>query len=132
MKIPSRIHREKEGKPTILIVEDDAETQQFMKLILSREFELHFAGSAAEAWELVHNRSVDLILMDISLRGAEDGLSLTRRLKKTKIAAEIPVIAITAHAYENDRQKSIDAGCNEYMSKPFKLQKLKTMIGEYL
>ena len=57
--------------------------------------------------------------MDISIKGSKNGLELTKEFKSSKEFSQIPVIAITAHAFESDRHNAFEAGCDDYLSKPF-------------
>ena len=68
--------------------------------------------------------------MDISIRGNNNGLELTKELKASKEFSNIPVIAITAHAFEKDKQNALEAGCDNYLAKPFsKVSLLDIMAG---
>jgi len=69
--------------------------------------------------------------MDISIKGRLDGLGLTKELKKSKEFSHVPVIAITAHAFEEDKQKALKAGCDNYLAKPFTKESLLNMIAVY-
>ena len=106
-------------------VEDDEETQEYMRSLLSKEYNLKFASSGKEAWELLSTTAIDIVLMDLSLQGEEDGLTLTRRIREQEAFAALPVIAVTAHAFPKDRIQSLEAGCNAYFSKPFQIEELK-------
>ena len=115
---------------TVLIVEDDPHSQLYFSRLLSVHYETATASSAREAWDLLHNRSFDLVLMDISLTGGEDGLSLTRRMRREKAFATLPVIAVTAYAFPEDRHRALEAGCTDYLSKPVSGADLYRKIGE--
>ena len=116
----------------ILVVEDDIQSQQYMKILLSRHFAVETSSSAKDAWQLLHEKPIDLVLMDISLHGDIDGLQLTRMIREDEILRALPVIALTAHAFPADREKSIDAGCTDYLSKPFQREQLMTIINKYI
>jgi PAS domain S-box-containing protein len=117
---------------TLLVVEDDHETQKFLQLILSSSFDLHFADSGEDAWTILHRTAIDLVLMDISLRGEEDGLQLTGRIREDAALRTLPVIAVTAHAFADDRRRSLEAGCNEYLPKPFRVTQLRELVERVL
>ncbi len=70
------------------------------------------ASSAREAWDLLHDRVFDLVLMDISLKGDEDGLSLTRRLRTETAFEKLPIVAVTAYAFPDDKKRALDSGCS--------------------
>ena len=113
------------GLRTVLFVEDDEETQEYMRSLLSKEYNLKFAASGQAAWDLLATVEVDIVLMDLSLQGEEDGLALTRRIRENEKFTSLPVIAVTAHAFPKDRIQSLEAGCNAYFSKPFQIEELK-------
>jgi CheY-like chemotaxis protein len=115
----------------ILLVEDD--TSNFMllyEILKSTEVIILRAGNGSEALKILsEDQQPDLIIMDIKLPGM-DGYETTRRIRK--INRKIPIIANTAYAMEGDRQKSIEAGCNEYISKPTDRKLLLNLISKYL
>lgn len=133
--VPEPVMAEDEApgpRRTLLVVEDDHETQKFLQLILSSSFDLHFADSADDAWDTLHENAVDLVLMDISLRGDEDGLQLTGRIRADERLRALPVIAVTAHAFADDRRRSLEAGCDEYLPKPFRVNQLRELVDRFL
>jgi two-component system, cell cycle response regulator DivK len=107
------------SKPSrILVVEDNEANQMLTRAVLELEgFEVEVAGSAPEALEQIRQRRPDMILMDVQLPG-QDGLSLTRQLKRDPAYATIPVVALTAHAMQGDREIAMGAGCVGYIAKP--------------
>lgn len=117
---------------SILVVEDDEQSQKYMRILLSRVFNVHIAATGQRAWEILEGEQVDMILMDLSLRDGEDGLQITRKIRLDNRFAHIPIIALTAHAFPEDRKRSLDAGCNDYVSKPFQWVHLKTVMEKYL
>lgn len=126
-------HQPKEDlKPLILIVEDNEINQTTLRLLLSKKYNSVVVPSASQALEALKINHIDLILMDISIQGDMNGLELTTLIKKTKEYSHIPVIAVTAHAFLADRQNSFDAGCNEYISKPYELKELFEKINKLL
>ena len=104
---------------TLLLVEDDIPTQEFMKMALGKKYKIFTAVSADEARSSLDANAIDLVLMDLSLKGDEDGLQLTRTLRQSERFKRLPIIALTAHAYERDRENVFKAGCDAYFSKPF-------------
>ncbi|MDH7515474.1 MAG: response regulator [Bacteroidota bacterium] len=123
---------ERKNAKSILLVEDDVETQEYMNALLKRDYNLQVANSGREAWDILNATTIDLILMDLSLRGDEDGLHLTQRIRQDKTFHTIPIIAITAHAFPEDKQRCLAVGCNRYLSKPFKIEELKQTLAEFL
>jgi CheY-like chemotaxis protein len=107
-------------KRRLLVVEDDEDSQKFLNLFLKRKFDLQMSNSAETFYEKLENNEFDLILMDVSLRGEKDGLQLTREIKGMDKYKNIPVIALTAHAYQRDRAEAYKAGVNYFLTKPVK------------
>ena len=89
------------------------------------------ARSGQECIERFEEDHYDLILMDVQMPGM-DGLEATLRIRQTARGAHVPIIALTALAMPGDYQRCIDAGMNDYVTKPLPLRKLKKMIADYL
>lgn len=116
----------------LLVVEDDPHSQDLIKFFLRGQCENFFAESVAGAKQTLKSNTIDLILLDLSLIGKEDGLDLVRWMRKTKTWGKIPVIATTAHALTTDRDNCLAAGCNDYLSKPISREKLLTKIRQFV
>ncbi len=125
MKEPSSSKR-----MSILIVEDDPHSQLYFTKLLTGMYETAVAASAREAWDLLHDREFGLVLMDISLKGDEDGLSLTRRLRSEEAFARLPIVAVTAYAFPDDKRRALEAGCTDYLPKPVSSNDLHRKIAE--
>jgi CheY-like chemotaxis protein len=118
--------------PLILVVEDNFANQLLTVSLLEREgYQVDVANTSTEAVECLSTRSPDLILMDIALPG-HDGLFLTRQLKSDPATANIPIIALTAHAMAGDREKALAVGCAGYLSKPIDTRRFGEQIREFL
>ena len=117
-------------KLRILYVEDDITSQELVEMILRKFHEIKYVISGEEALELMKTYQFDLILMDISLKGGINGLQLTKILRNNPLYNKIPIIAVTAHAFENDRIASMEAGCNDYISKPVRKNDLLAIINK--
>ena len=117
---------------SILVVEDDEQSQKYMRILLSREFNVHIAATGEKAWDILSTEPVNLILMDLSLRDGEDGLQITKKIRQDATLKDIPIIALTAHAFPEDRKRSLEAGCNDYVSKPFQWVHLKSVMEKFL
>lgn len=103
----------------ILLVEDDPDTRELVRLTLELDgHEVTEAASAEEGIAAARQEAPDLILMDLSLAGTFDGLEATRRLRADPGFDNTPIIALTAHALEGDRERSIAAGCDDHWTKP--------------
>ena len=119
-------------KKKILIVEDNPANLKMLKLILENiDCEILEAVDGEGALAVTIDKVPDLILMDIQIPHI-DGLEVTRRLRKMEMFTKTPIIALTAFAMEKDEQAGLDAGCNEYMIKPFSTAKLLEILHKYL
>jgi PAS domain S-box-containing protein len=115
---------------TILIVEDDSPNAEYLKEILtSVGFNIVHTEYGSEALKIVLSSNVDLILMDIRLPDM-DGYQTTRQIRKIK--PDLKIIAQTAYASHQEKQKALDSGCNNYISKPIKKDLLIAMINSLL
>ena len=119
-------------KYKLLVVEDDEDSQRFLKLFLKREFIISMCNSGETFYKELENDQFDVILMDVSLRGEKDGLQLTREINEKY--KNIPVVALTAHAYQRDRAEALKAGVNYFLTKPVKnetlMETLQTAVKE--
>lgn len=103
----------------ILLVEDEPDTRELVRLTLELDgHEVIEAGTAEDGVARAHAACPDLILMDLSLAGKFDGLEATKRLRADRAFDAVPIIALTAHALESDRERSLAAGCDEHWTKP--------------
>jgi CheY-like chemotaxis protein len=116
----------------ILIVEDNPANLLLARVMLERSgWQIVEARSTDEAQQVLQSTTPDLILMDVGLPG-RDGLSLTSELKAAPETRAIPIVALTAHAMQSDRDRAYAAGCDGYLSKPFKAQQLRDEIARVL
>jgi two-component system, cell cycle response regulator DivK len=110
--------------PRLLLVEDNEMNRDMLSRRLQRKgFEVAIAIDGQQGLDLARAQSPDLILMDMSLP-VVDGWEATRRLKADDATRAIPVIALTAHAMAGDRDKALEAGCDDYDTKPIDLPRL--------
>jgi DNA-binding response OmpR family regulator len=105
-------------KPRILIVEDDLENQKFLRIFLKRNFDLDVCDSEESFYEKLNENKYDIILMDISLRGAKDGLQLTQELRTQEKYKNMPIVGLSAHAFQKDRDNAYQAGIDIFITKP--------------
>ncbi|MGA8810765.1 MAG: response regulator [Thermoanaerobaculia bacterium] len=109
---------------TILIVEDNEMNRDMLSRRLERKgYTVLIAVDGESGLEVARANMPDMILMDMSLP-VVDGWEATRRLKADDRLKHIPVIALTAHAMANDRDKALEAGCDDYDTKPIELPRL--------
>jgi two-component system, cell cycle response regulator DivK len=118
--------------PRILVIEDNPANMKLASLLLRNAgHEALCAVDAESGLTLARARQPDLILMDIQLPGM-DGLAATALLKADPATARIPIIALTAMAMKEDREKTRAAGCNAYIAKPLRYQELYAAIDSLL
>lgn len=112
----------------ILLVEDNEMNRDMLSRRLIRKgFEVELAIDGQQGIDMARQLTPDLILMDMSLP-VIDGWEASRRLKADPATAAIPIIALTAHAMVDDREKALAAGCDEYDTKPIELPRLLDKI----
>jgi CheY-like chemotaxis protein len=112
----------------ILLVEDNEMNRDMLSRRLERKgYTVILAVDGLIGVEMAQNESPDLVLMDMSLP-VLDGWEATRRLKADVATGSIPVIALTAHAMSSDRDKAMEAGCDDYDTKPVDLPRLLEKI----
>jgi two-component system, cell cycle response regulator DivK len=112
----------------ILVVEDNEMNRDMLSRRLERRgYEVVIAVDGGQGLALARSEAPDLILMDMSLP-VLDGWEATRQLKAAPETRAIPIIALTAHAMSDDRDRAIDAGCDDYDTKPVELPRLLAKI----
>ena len=119
-------------KPHLLVVEDDYENQKFLEIFLKRKFELMICDSADSFYKLISEHDFQIILMDISLRGKKDGLQLTREIREMPKYKDIPIVALSAHAFQKDKENAYQAGVDMFLTKPVQNEVLlETLVNLY-
>lgn len=112
----------------VLIVEDNAANMKLARLVLERAgYTVLSANAAEEGVELAQRHQPDLVLMDVQLPGM-DGLAATVQLKNDPATAHIPVVALTAFAMKGDEERIRAAGCDGYLSKPYRYPELLAVV----
>ena len=108
----------------VLLVEDNEINRDMLSRRLTRRgFEVIFAVDGQQGVDLARSERPDIILMDMSLP-VLDGWEATRRVKADNATRGVPVIGLTAHAMSGDRERAIEAGCDDYDTKPVELDRL--------
>jgi CheY-like chemotaxis protein len=108
----------------ILLVEDNEMNRDMLSRRLTRRgFEVIFAVNGQEGVDLAVSERPDIILMDLSLP-VLDGWEATRRVKADDATRSVPIIGLTAHAMSGEREKAIEAGCDDYDTKPVEIERL--------
>ena len=115
----------------ILVAEDNDSNFILMTYILKKYYQYERAKNGQEAVEMVEKDNYDIVLMDIKMP-IMDGLEATRAIKEKH--PDLPIIALTANAFDSDRQLAVDAGCNDFLSKPVSsdlcLKTIRKFLGE--
>ena len=118
--------------PKILLVEDNEMNWDMLSRRLTRKgYDVVLATDGAQGVEMAGTEAPDLILMDMSLP-VVDGWEATRRIKAGAQTRAIPIIALTAHAMTSDREKALEAGCDDYDTKPIEMPRLLEKIAAIL
>ncbi len=112
----------------VLVAEDTDSNYLLVYTLLKKEYDVKRACNGLEAIEMYESYHPDIILMDMKMPEM-DGFAATKQIRERD--KEIPIIAVTAFAFDQDRQKAIQAGCNDYMSKPISRDILKEMIKKW-
>ena len=119
--------------PKILLVEDNEMNRDMLsRRLQKRGYEVSMAMDGRQGIEMARAGGFDLILMDMSLPEI-DGWEATRQLRAVPETRTVPIIGLTAHAMSGDREKALEAGCNDYDTKPVELPrllaKIETLLG---
>lgn len=102
----------------VLLVEDNAPSRKLLGDLLAREgYRVDIACNADDGIARALEGDIDLVVMDIQMPGT-DGLTATRLLRANAVTADLPVLAVTAHAMRGDERRILDAGCDAYVAKP--------------
>ena len=118
--------------PRILLVEDNEMNRDMLsRRLIKKGYEVEIAVDGQEGHDMAHQIMPDLILLDMSLP-IMDGWEIARRLKANDDTKQIPIIALTAHAMAGDREKSLEAGCDDYDTKPVDFKRLRGKINAIL
>ena len=116
----------------ILLVEDNEMNRDMLsRRLIKKGFEVVMAFDGQKGLEMASSENPDIILLDMSLP-IMDGWEVARNLKADDALKAIPVIALTAHAMAGDREKTLEAGCDEYDTKPIEFKRLLGKINDML
>jgi two-component system cell cycle response regulator DivK len=115
----------------ILIVEDVEFNLDLLVQLLEDDYQLITARDGEKGVALAVKEKPDMILMDMSLP-AMDGWEATRRIKNDESSKSIPVIGLSAHAMDGDREKALAAGCDDYLTKPIDHDLLAATLNKFL
>jgi two-component system, cell cycle response regulator DivK len=116
----------------VLLVEDNEMNRDMLsRRLIRRGYEVVFAVDGQQGVDMARSENPDIILMDMSLP-VLDGWEATKRVKSDAATRGVPVIGLTAHAMSGDREKAIEAGCDDYDTKPVELDRLIEKIERLL
>ena len=118
-----------ENRPFILVAEDTDSNFLLISTLLKKEYSLQRAINGVEAVNICRESSPDLILMDIRMPEM-DGLQATREIRQFN--TDVPIVALTAFAFEQDRLNALNAGCDGFLTKPLSINELKESIKRFL
>jgi CheY-like chemotaxis protein len=132
--VDNEVDESSQQKPTVLAVEDHPDTQFLLKTMLGKRFRVLVTLNGDEMEKVIaaEGERISVILMDISLSDSADGLELTRILRQRAQWARVPIIATTAHAFPEDKQRAIEAGCSGFIAKPYTRRELCAAIDAQL
>lgn len=120
------------SKGRVLIVEDNMDTYELVRFILEKNgYEVFLAVNGRDGVNAATKQKPDLIVMDLSMPEM-DGWTATRLIKQNKTTSAIPLIALTAHVLPGDRQRAVDSGCDEYITKPMDLLELVETVNRWV
>ncbi len=116
----------------VLLVEDNPVNQLVAKgMLIKLGCEVLIAQHGAEALKQLEQHAVDLVLMDCNMP-VMDGYEASRRIRRSKVYADVPIIALTANALADERERCRAAGMNDYLAKPFRREELATLLDQWL
>jgi len=114
----------------LLLVEDNEMNRDMLgRRLIRKGFEVYYAENGLEAVEAAANQMFDIILMDMNLP-VMDGWEATQKIRALSNKDKLPIIAVTAHAMSVDYEKAMNAGCDEYVSKPVQFDELLQKIAQ--
>jgi len=125
----NKIDKVKEDMKNILVAEDNDGNYVLMTYILKRDYNIVRAINGLEAVQKVKEGGIDLVLMDINMP-VMDGIEATKAIKAEH--PEIPVLALTANAYESDKENAFNAGCDDFIAKPVNCKETLDIVNKYL
>jgi CheY-like chemotaxis protein len=115
--------------PLILVAEDEDSNYELVKIVLSKRYRLVRAINGIEAVTFCEDERPDLILMDIRMPDM-NGLDATRIIKE--VNHDIPIVALSAYAFDENMREAKAAGCDEFLAKPFRVEDLLDMVQKYI
>ncbi|HIJ80848.1 MAG TPA: response regulator [Desulfuromonadales bacterium] len=127
---PARRSGEYRGSGSILVVEDNPDNMASIKAVLGNRYSLIEAADGERGLQLALDALPSLILLDMQLPRM-DGMAVLRELKKNSVTSSIPVVALTASAMGGDRERFLESGCTDYLSKPYDIADLEALVRRF-
>ena len=121
-----------EEKKKIIIIEDNIESQLIYKVYLRTNYTVEFADTGERGLELIKENEYDLLLLDINLPGELNGEDVLQIIRNDLKITKFPVIVITAYALKGDKEKFLQMGANNYLSKPVEKHFLLKEIAKFI
>ncbi len=122
--------RNKKNLPPILYVEDDQISREVVFMFLKNDFNIDHAGDSSEAMQKIKKNQYAAVLMDINLCEGLGGMELAKEIRRFGPYKNVPIIAVTANAFSEDKKKILTGGCSHYISKPFTKKSLLSVVQE--
>lgn len=116
---------------TILVVDDLPASRRLLVTLLGDEYRVIEAADGPQCLDMAKSERPDLVLLDLSLPGL-DGIKVIERIRSDPDIGQTPIFALTAHTLKEYQRKAAEAGCDEYLVKPFGLDELKDMVDRTL
>lgn len=120
-----------ERNPKVLIVEDNEDMRNFLRINLEEQYEIYAAHDGNDGWEQIRNIYPDLVVSDVMMPGM-DGFELCRRSKAELLTCHIPFLLLTAKSDEENRAEGYSAGADGYIAKPFSIKTLRTRVNSLI
>lgn len=121
-----------DARPTLLVADDYPQNRRLFSLFLKKGYEVVEASSAQEVLDVMEVQSVDAVLLDLNFQGGMSGLELIAHLRQDPRWEGLPAIALTAHASPEDRHQCLEAGFDDFVSKPVFRDPLNEAVGALL
>ncbi|MDI6402009.1 PAS domain S-box protein [Balneolaceae bacterium ANBcel3] len=129
VRVPPRLKRK---KPRILVVEDDFDSSVIAKFYLGKDYEVETTESGEQALKRLKEDTFQMVILDISLGAGMDGIATLQSIRENSLWANMPVIALTAHALGGDEEYYLAQGFSGYLAKPFKKDELLDLVSMLL
>jgi len=119
-------------KGLIMVIEDDDDNMELIKFLLNKaDYEVLTASDGHEGLKLVTEKKPDLVLLDLAIPGI-DGWNLAKHIRENPDLADIPLVAVSAHALPRDREEAMESGCNGFLTKPLDIANFVSNMESYL